>query len=236
MDIKVINARENMYILDDERVRCFLFVGKDKAMLIDSGFNDVDVVAVAKTITNLPIQLVLTHADGDHTGGLDHVGECYVHAKDMYLIKQEVVMHEIAEGDHICVGDYDLEVIHIPGHTYGSIALLEKNKRMILTGDSVQKGGPIYMFGEKRNLPMYIESLKKLEKMKDCFDVIYPSHYECPLEKEAIGKCLEDAIDLYEGRIPEYKKLEDMACGVYWGKYTGFLFRPEEKGIMANAE
>ncbi len=227
MDINVIKARENMYILDDGRVRCFLFIGKENALLVDAGFPDTDVVSKVKAITDLPIRLVLTHADGDHTGGVKAIGECSLHAKDMYLIKQDVVMHEIAEGDHICVGDYVFKVIHIPGHTYGSIALLDEKQRMIVTGDGVQENGPIYMFGEKRNFSMYIDSLRKLNSMTDCFDVIYPSHHVCPLGKEAIGKCLDDAVALFEGRITEYEKHVSMPCNIYHGKYTSFFYQPE---------
>lgn len=83
------------------------------------------------------------------------------------------------------------------------------------------------MFGDKRNFSMYINSLKNLDSMSNCFDVIYPSHNVCPLEKGAIKKCLDDAVDLYEGRITEYEKHESMPCNVYHGKYTGFFYLPE---------
>lgn len=227
MEIKIINEKKNMYILDDGRVKCFLFVGDKDALLVDTGFFDVDIVPVVKEITTLPIKVVLTHGDGDHTGSLGAFGECYVHEGDKGLIPENVTTHDIKDGDHIGAGDYEFEIVHIPGHTYGSVAFLEKKKRFILTGDGVQKNGNIFMFGEKRNFPLYLESLNKLKNMTGEFDEIYPSHSECPIEKEAIEKCLVDATDLYEGRITEFKKHEFMPCNVYTGKYTGYLYVPE---------
>ena len=59
------------------------------------------------------------------------------------------------------IGDYCFEVIEIPGHTYGSIAFLDIQKKLLIVGDTVQLG-PIYMFDEHRNLDLYIHSLEKL--------------------------------------------------------------------------
>ena len=90
------------------------------------------------------------------------------------------------QGEHITAGNYDFEIIHIPGHTYGSIALLDRDKRLLLPGDTVQKSGPIFMFGENRNLDLYIESLKKLLGYADWAEVILPSHHGCPVSREYI--------------------------------------------------
>ena len=41
----------------------------------------------------------------------------------------------------------------------------------------MQKDGPIYMFGEHRNLDRYIESLKKLQGLADKVETVLPCHY-----------------------------------------------------------
>ena len=48
-------------------------------------------------------------------------------------------MNPLKEGDEIDLGDYFLKVIHTPGHTSGSICLLEDNKRYLFSGDTVFK-------------------------------------------------------------------------------------------------
>ena len=61
---------DGFYILDDERVRQFLIVGEDEALLIDTGFEDSHVYQAVRSITDLPVQVLMTHGDRDHAGGL----------------------------------------------------------------------------------------------------------------------------------------------------------------------
>ena len=65
---------ENFYILDDGRVRQFLMKGDDEALLIDTGFEDSHVYEAVRKITDLPVRVILTHGDVDHTGGLKDFG------------------------------------------------------------------------------------------------------------------------------------------------------------------
>ncbi len=47
---------------------------------------------------------------------------------------------EVHDGDLIELGNRPLRIVHIPGHTKGSIAILDVNNRVLYAGDSVQKG------------------------------------------------------------------------------------------------
>ena len=67
---------ENFYILDDGRVRQFLILGKDEALLIDTGFKDSNVCHTVKNITQFPVKVIMTHGDPDHAGGLKDFGKC----------------------------------------------------------------------------------------------------------------------------------------------------------------
>ena len=149
---------ENFYILDDGRVRQFLILGEDEALLIDTGFEDSNVYHTVKNITQLPVKVIMTHGDPDHAGGLKDFGKCYLHKGDWPLISEGIQLEPLKEGDIFKCGCYTLEAIEIPGHTYGSTAFADWEKKLLLPGDSVQKEGPIYMFGEHRNLDLYIDS------------------------------------------------------------------------------
>ena len=52
-----------------EETHCYLLLGKDKALLIDTGLGVANIKEVVNKITNLPIMVVTTHIHWDHIGG-----------------------------------------------------------------------------------------------------------------------------------------------------------------------
>ena len=214
---------DHFYILEDGRVRQFLIVGEQQALLIDTGFEDSGVYQAVREVTDLPVQVLLTHGDRDHTGGLKDFGSCYLNQKDWHLLDSGIEVKDLREGDIFRCGDFCLEVLEIPGHTYGSVAFLDREKKLLLPGDSVQKEGPIFMFGAHRNLDLYIESQKKLCGIADQAVTILPCHHDCPIGPEYMEKNLKDAIDLRAG-ILKGKKHPFMPCYSYKGRWTEFLY------------
>lgn len=112
----------------------------------------IDAAADAPTLLSLvgPTGLeavVTTHRHPDHWQALADVvattgAESLAHADD--AVEIPVVTHTLADGDHITVGECSLEVIHLVGHTPGSIALLYQEPDGIAhlwTGDSLFPGG-----------------------------------------------------------------------------------------------
>jgi glyoxylase-like metal-dependent hydrolase (beta-lactamase superfamily II) len=91
--------------------------------------------------------VVTTHRHPDHWQALAEVVEAtgaasLAHEADAAGIP--VVTATVAEGDTIAVGDCVLEVIHLVGHTPGSIALLYRDPAgtaHLWTGDSLFPGG-----------------------------------------------------------------------------------------------
>lgn len=217
-----IKQYQDIYIFDDGKVREFLIVGQKKAVLIDTGFKDTHVKELVKSITSLPIQLIITHGDRDHIGDLEDFEECFIHQKDETLITCDIQKHYLKDGDMININDYHFKVIEIPGHTYGSIALFDESRGLLIGGDSVQVG-PIYMFGKHRNLDLYITSMEKLMKIQDKVKVILPSHHLYPITREYIEYCLNDAIKLKSGLL-QGSKVNEMSCKCFKGEHVQFLF------------
>ncbi len=214
-------VRENFYCIEDERVRQFLITGKEESILIDTGFADSHVADAVKSVTDTPVKVLLTHADRDHIGGLSDFEEVYLNEKDWGLVSIPIRLRDLCEGDCFSCGGYRLEVVSIPGHTYGSVAFVDWENRLLLPGDSVQKEGPIYMFGPHRNLDLYIESLRKLLPIADKIDTILPCHHECPIDSGYIMKNLQDALALREGKL-EGEKHPSLPCSTFRGIWTQF--------------
>lgn len=219
----LIRYDENFYILEEGRVRQFLIVGENEALLIDTGFEDSHVLESVRKITDLPVKVILTHGDMDHTGGLPDFGEGWLNKRDWHLIPEGIKLHEIREGDIFSCGGYRLEALEIPGHTFGSVAFADWEKKLLLPGDSVQKDGPIFMFGDHRSLDLYLKSQKKLCGIMDRVDTILPCHQQYPVGPEYIERNLQDAVALKKGMLCG-EKHPVLPCFSFKGKWTEFYY------------
>ena len=163
--MEIIQIDNQSWRIEDQGVRFFLLTGEEKALLVDSGMTVRNAKEIAEDITSLPLSLVNTHADPDHIGSNDEFDSFLMNsaeAVNYYNVQQRTGNYIPAEdGDIIDLGDRKLRIIAIPGHTPGSIALLDEERRVLISGDTVQDGD-IYMFGLMREFHAYINSLKKL--------------------------------------------------------------------------
>ncbi|MBQ8975038.1 MAG: MBL fold metallo-hydrolase, partial [Oscillospiraceae bacterium] len=67
--LEAVKIEEGAFRIEDNGVRMFLFIGTEKALLVDTGFGNAGSVrALVRSLTDKPIYLVNTHADDDHTG------------------------------------------------------------------------------------------------------------------------------------------------------------------------
>lgn len=213
--------QEDLYMLDDGRVRQFVLLGCGEAILLDTGFADSGVLAAVRTLTDAPLRVLLTHGDPDHAGGLGDFAEAWLHEKDWHLVHAATKLHPLREGDVFRCGDWELQVLEIPGHTYASVAFADFRRQVLFAGDSVQKDGPIYLFGAHRSVSRYIESQRKLEAMADRFRIVYPCHHACPVTPDYIGKNRQDAEALQAGALPSVPT-PGMPCRTYQGRWTTF--------------
>ncbi len=201
-------------------VRMFLFEGEREALLVDAGFGSGDLKAFLATLTDKPVRsVVLTHADPDHTGCCGQFERVLMHPAELALCSSRGKLDPAAavpvwEGDRLRVGGRTLEVVLIPGHTPGSIALLDRENRFLIGGDSVQSGG-IFMFGEGRSLPAFVCSMSKLIAMGDVFDVCYASHGEATVTRDILPALKQGALDVMAGRIEPQEPPRKMPCRFY---------------------
>ena len=190
---------------DEGPVRFFLLVGDDRALLVDCGMATFDALEQAADITSLPISLCLTHADRDHVASLDEFDQVYVSASELVhpelkgLPSTKVVA--LWDGEVIDLGQRELEVIALPGHTPGSVALLDRASRALFSGDPIQVDGRIFMFGPMRSMTGYILSLERLSTRVDDFDSIWPCHATCPIPPSTIVKLLDGARRVEAGQV-----------------------------------
>lgn len=202
--MEIVKITDATWRIEDAGVRLFLLAGDEKALLIDSGMQIHNAKDIAQQIVSQPIALLNTHADMDHIGSNDQFASFYMHpaeASNYYNTQgKQGTFIPVVDGDILDLGNRSLKIISIPGHTPGSIAVLDMEQRVLYSGDTVQDG-TIFMFGIQREMHAYLQSLKKLEALSDCFDWIYPSHGNIPLPPAQISLLYQAASDILEHKI-----------------------------------
>ena len=204
----VIPINGDTWRIENGMVRFFLLKGDEKALLIDTGMTIRHAKEIASALTGLPVALLNTHADADHTGGNDAFEAVYMHPAEEAHYRASGKggrIIPIRDGDEIDLGHRKLRIIHLPGHTPGSVAVLDVSRRVLISGDPIQEHGRIFMFGEHRSMPDYIRSLEKLETRTADFDEIWPSHADFPLRPDCISKLRAGAQRILDRELPGHE-------------------------------
>ena len=226
-EYEVIKISDNSWRIEDDMVRAFLFEGTERVLLVDTGFGNGDIKDVVEGLTQKPVMLVNTHADGDHTGGNNLFEKAYMHPCEYSFYYEskpaDSVVSPLWEGDIIDLGLRKFEVILIPGHTSGSIALLDCDNRILIAGDSISET-PIFMFGNMRSVHAYIDSLEKLSGLSNSFDTIYPSHGPFPVGTDLIEKLIAGANKLLRGELEAEEPPFEVPAKMYVAEGAAFFY------------
>ena len=189
------------------------------------GAQDGYAAAVAEGLTDLPIELLNTHGDVDHVSGNVGFDRFYMAPEEEENYRSgggggELV--PVGDGSVIDLGDRPLEVILVPGHTPGSIAVLDKKNRVMVGGDTIQDS-TLYMFSPRGSMRVYCESLKKLLKRVPEFDEVYTSHGSFPVKSDLVAKLLEGAESIV-AKTAEGRQVTVLGSEVmeYHFPYAGF--------------
>ena len=205
MSPTLITLDSRTWIFDEGGVRFFLLAGSERALLIDSGMATRNARELAQELTDLPLSLLNTHADPDHIGSNAEFPHFYMHpaeAANYYNSRGgKGEIDPVWDGDIIDLGGRPLRIIALPGHTPGSIAVLDVNSRRLFSGDPIQRNGHVFMFGIHREMHAYRLSLQRLQRFADQFDGIYPSHADYPLPPSVIPELDEAAARVLAGEV-----------------------------------
>jgi glyoxylase-like metal-dependent hydrolase (beta-lactamase superfamily II) len=112
--------------------------------------------------------VVTTHRHADHVQALDAVvaatgATTVAHPDDVPAIPVPTA-EPVHDGDQIRVGEVTLQVVHLVGHTQGSIALLydaDPAAPHLFTGDCLFPGGPGNTFGDADAFASLMDDLER---------------------------------------------------------------------------
>lgn len=160
-----------------------LVIGQRMA-LIDSGLPGGDVLvwpfleAIGRPPTDV-VAIVNTHFHGDHTGSnaelrLRSHARVMIHALDAPQLGSGPLEGPAAgpadvlleDGDVVDLGDRELRIVHLPGHTAGSIGVHLPEQRALFTGDSLQaRGTSVQYIASYADPDAYVASVKRVLDM-----------------------------------------------------------------------
>ena len=227
LPLDVVKYDEQTLVIEDNGVRCLLFVGSERALLVDTGFGNAgSLKELVLSLTDKPLMVLISHADPDHLGCASEFGSIHIHPNDIDRFRgfssADVQINAIGDGEVIDIGGRSFEVVLIPGHTLGSIALLDRGNRLLVVGDSVS-AGPVFMFGEGRSFDAYMASMERLIALKGEFDDIFPSHGPLPIPAGQIDKALAAAKKLLAGELSPQEPPFPLPAKMYMHEGAGFF-------------
>lgn len=141
---------------------CTLIWDRDtkRGAVVDPG-GDLDRIEAAIAEVGVTIEkILLTHGHIDHAGGAEELRARLKvpiegpHAADRILLENLAIqglsygMHAqnvtpdrwLAEGDTVTVGGHEFEVLHCPGHSPGSVVLVNRPQKFLIVGDVLFRG------------------------------------------------------------------------------------------------
>ena len=177
----------------------YLIVGSDSTALIDTGTGfmvDATIKSLKELLGGRKLDIViLTHRHYDHVGGLRGIikefsPKLYAGPDDAKPLREgdsdstlgtkfggsidPMDVIDFCEEDKIDLGGHVLTAIYTPGHTIGSICVLDEVTGSLFSGDTVFVDGVGNTTHPTGSEKMLIDSLRKLSNVQ--FSGLYPGH------------------------------------------------------------
>jgi len=104
-------------------------------------------------------------------------------AKRLMVPKAAGNYRYIQDGHVFRLGGRDIEAVHTPGHTPGCICLLDREARLLFTGDTLCEWGALLDLQGSLSAEIYLASIQKLKALSPAYDKILPGHHGWPVDK-----------------------------------------------------
>ncbi len=129
-------------------VSAYLLVRGGEAVLVDTGVAGSE-AAIESSLGSIGLgwsavgHVILTHHHDDHQGSLRAVqgrapdAGTYAGAEDIPSIATDRAVTAVGDGDRV----FDLEIVRTPGHTAGSISVLDSVTGVLVAGDALRTEG-----------------------------------------------------------------------------------------------
>jgi glyoxylase-like metal-dependent hydrolase (beta-lactamase superfamily II) len=176
----------------------YLIVGQRRAVLFDSGSGTRDISPVVRSLTHLPVTVMVSHLHFDHLGGIAPFGHVamidlprtradvvdgwfqpgryeYLGQGDHRIAPKVRVAEWLAPGAQIDLGGRTLTVLSTPGHTPTSAALYDAASHRLFIGDYIYPT-TLYAFLPGASLGAYHQTAQRLLGTLPADTVLWTAH------------------------------------------------------------
>lgn len=227
-------------------VSMFLLVGTEKALLIDSGYGLLDLPALIREVTEKPVILVNTHGHLDHANGSWQFEIAYLRSEDMEVYQKHASADFLKDSfsgkvdaerlnamtaaspakllplddiNYFDLGERNVTVIHMPGHTRGSVCLLDEANHAAFTGDNLCRS--IWLsLPESLSVAEYRNVLERMLGIMQSQDIIWNYAAHNP-RKARIQDDIRRFLICCDAILTGSKKPRFMNAGVTSGHFVG---------------
>jgi glyoxylase-like metal-dependent hydrolase (beta-lactamase superfamily II) len=238
-------------------VNLYLIEGRDRALLVDTGTGLTKLRPFIQTLTGRPLTVVLTHAHPDHSGAYAQfpavsVLDAEVDAMALfstperrdflkYMVGAPVPPDLAADrsttssaridratpGQVFDLGGHRIEVIAAPGHTAGSLCLLDRDRRLLFAGDTSNELVWLHP-PDAQPMRTYLRTLETLDARAQEFDTVLPGHGH-PVDRTFIGEqvaCARAILDGTAERTPYASPFGEAMVATY--RRASIAFNPQK--------
>lgn len=158
----------------------YCVIGSEKVLWIDTANTHVgyeeELKQIAETLADgKEIIVAITHNHYDHVGGL----KAFENKTILFPLKDKddkletSPYHFIQDGDSINLGNMQLKAIEVPGHTPGSMAYIDSQEELVITGDAIGSSY-VWLFFMEQVLEHYKKGIHHLyDEIKDYQDPLF---------------------------------------------------------------
>jgi hydroxyacylglutathione hydrolase len=222
----------------------YVLKGETRAILFDTGSGTRDIAWVADKVTKKPMTAVASHMHYDHIGS--HASFASVAMIDLPETREQAdgegwyeppiskSLYGFADGfrvtewwkpgETIDLGGRRIEIVHIPGHSTDSIALVERETGYAFVGDLLYKG-TLFANLPGSDVATYLASTRRLLNDYPEIRVVFGAHEEAMLKREDLVALEKSLSDILEKRVTGER--------LWWLGWTAARYPGEGFSILA---
>ena len=178
---------------------CSLIICEEtkKAAIVDPGGESERILSAVKNHNVTVDKIILTHGHLDHVGGTEtllqqlDIPVLGPEKEDAFWLQQLETQSTmfgfphttsfeptkwLEEGEELHVGNIKLDILHIPGHTPGHIALFDAQSKQVIVGDILFNGAVGRSDFPRGNHQQLISGIKQKLLTLPQDTLVYPGH------------------------------------------------------------